>query len=104
MVVLRPRYQASRNFPAAKSTDVTNAPTQTSRQAIFTSGSTLKIIANKTVMTANEIKSLVTTDKTPTPGKSSFKNLLNAASAALTTSDTSSKKPIPTTIANESNR
>src|ERR1039457_7575178 len=52
--LLRPRYRPSRNFPRLKSRAVIIAPIQTSRQVIFTSGRTLKIMANNSVMTPNE--------------------------------------------------
>src|SRR4051794_27854540 len=100
-VELRPRYQPSKNLPAVNKSDVTAPPIHTSRHAIFTSGNTLKIIANNTVITANDNRSLPTTDSTPKLGIRPLTYLLNAASAALTMSETNNKKPIPTTIAND---
>src|SRR6185295_9217933 len=102
-VALRPTYQASAPLPRLKQQAVTNAPTQTSRQAIFASGMTLKISANKSVLTASPTSAL-SSSQSVAQGSQCSKCVVTVVSAALTTSETSSKKATPITIVNEKKR
>jgi hypothetical protein len=89
-----------------KSRAVTAAPTHTSRQAIWASGSTLNIAANRSVTTRNEsarLNTYSTAVETP-PGTSPPNESPNADSAAVRASDTSRRKAIPRIMPNEKTR
>src|SRR6478735_2515593 len=94
----------SPNLPRVKSAAVTAAPTQTSRHWMRTSGKVLKISANKAVTTANEMQKFSTCQTTAPPGSDCAKNCPTQVSAALTTSETSSKNATPTTKVKEKKR
>src|SRR5689334_3067627 len=97
-------YRPSRCLPIVNSTAVTAAPSQTSRQATLASGTTLNKSAKSTVTTANESAKLMTCQSTAPPGKVSANTVPNALSAALSTSETSSKKATPSTMVKEKKR
>src|ERR1700712_2959150 len=74
--------------------EVNTAPDRTSFQPILTSGSTLKITPNNTVITIKLMTTLRTLNTTTvTSGRNVFNLSLTASSAPLITSDTSNKKP-----------
>ena len=83
-----------RNLPTTNSTAVTAPPTQTSRQATRASGSTLNSAANSAVMTTSETTWLSTWSSVAEMPSGSIEPSAppNAVSAALSTSETSSRK------------
>ena len=93
-----------RVFPRLKSNAVTNAPTQTLRHEIFTSGSSLKIMAKSIVITPSETRKLTTAQRIRCSGRKPLANLPTAAKAALSDKETRSKNPTPKTMAKESSR
>src|SRR5690606_18147075 len=96
-VALRPTYQPSATRPMLNSSAVTTPPTHTSRQAIFTSGTSLKISANRSDVTARLTSTFNASQSTGSSIAPSKKPLM-VASAALTTSETSNKNATPITI------
>src|SRR5436190_18013963 len=99
-----PRYTPINTLPIVKSNDATVAPIQTSLQAIFVAGRNLKIIARSRVITPNDRRAVADSSKATGPGSRCPTNLAAAPSAALITSDTMSRKPVPRTRAKEKNR
>src|SRR5215813_3959665 len=91
-------------LPIANSTAVAAAPSQTSLQAISTSGRILKIVANSIVVPAKETEKSTNGQTVAVNGSRSLKYALAAARNVLTTSDESSRTPIESTRKNESNR
>jgi hypothetical protein len=87
-----------------KSSDVTAAPIQTSLQATFVSGRTLKIMAKSSVVTPNESNELTDSNKNAGAGRTCPMNFPRMASAALKASDSSSRKPVPRTSPNDKKR
>jgi hypothetical protein len=84
------------HLPITNSPAVTPAPSHTSRQRIGASGSSRKIMAKSSVWTA--IEPTRSAAAPPQPRRPS------AATAALSTSDTLRRKPVPRTAANERKR
>src|SRR3954454_23215094 len=92
------------NLPTANSKEVTAAPTQTSRQEIFTRGNILNISANNSVNTASDSTRFAACSATSTPKNHPLQYSPQAASAAFATSDTINKNPIVTTSPSDSTR
>ena len=82
------------SLPIAKSTAVTSAPVSTSRHASTTSGRNLNNRANSAVVTASERQTLMACMSTGQPGAHPPSQPPSAAIAALTASDTISRKPM----------
>ena len=87
-----------------KSNEVTAAPSHTSRQAMRTSGRSLNVMANSAVITAKEITKFTASSAAAGAGSSWPKYVPTATSQALSASETSSRNPIPTTMAKDRNR
>ncbi len=83
---------------------VSPAPTQTSRQATFASGSTLKIRAKSPVTTANETMKFNAWRTASGKGRRPLNHFPNAANALLSINDTSRRKPVPSTATKDRNR
>src|ERR1700758_1217579 len=83
---------------------VASAPCHTSFQRNDTSGTYLRIRAISTKMPAKETSALVAANNAVGSDRWALKNLPNAVSAVLNTSETSSRKPKPNTSANETSR
>ena len=78
------------------------APTHTSLQPIFASGSTLNIAPNSSVMTANVSRKLrISPNIFPSPPNSAPPTAVNAA---VTASETSSRNAMPSTMPSEKRR
>src|SRR4029077_13881021 len=93
-----------RNLPMVKSSAVPTAPIRTSCQPMRTFGSILKIIAKSALMTANETRKSHACHTAAGSGSRALMYLPSAASTALSTSETRSRKPIASTIENERKR
>jgi hypothetical protein len=91
-------------LPAVKSTDVARAPNHTSRQATCTSGRNLKIIAKSSAITAREPSTFTTWSATGDVSNGPPAQSPSAETAALTTSETISRNPMPNTIATDRRR
>src|SRR6476469_821858 len=89
------------NLPRVKRTAVRVAPTHTSRQRIWASGSTLKIKAKSAVITIRERTRLNPCRTTSGNGNSVPNHLPTAAKTVLSTRDTSRRKAVPMTVAND---
>src|SRR6516162_3169517 len=99
-----PRYNPISSLPNVKSNDVTAAPIQTSLQATFVSGRTLKSIPKSSVITPNDKRKLTDSNQGTGAGRACAMNVPMAASAALNARDTNNKKPVPRTKPNERQR
>ena len=86
------------------SSAVAAAPIHTSRQPILTSGRTLKIIAKSRVVKAKETTKVSPSVSTLAAGSRPVAQVLTAVTAVATTSEMSSRKPIPNTMPKESMR
>ena len=64
----------------------------------------MKIVAKRNVITQNEITKLTVSSSIAGACRSCAKYVPSAASQALTASETSSRKPMPTTSVNDQNR
>src|ERR1035441_5985477 len=98
------RYNPISALPLVKSSDATAAPIHTSVQAISASGRYLKIIARSSAITPNERIKLTVSNRNTGQGSSGAMKFPTAPSAALTTSDTSNRKPRPRTRPNDKKR
>src|ERR1039458_8990243 len=98
------RYNPISALPVVKSRDATAAPIHTSLQAIPASGRYLKIIARSSAITPNDRRKLTDSNKNTGQGSSGAMKFPTAPSAALTTSDTSNRKPNPRTRLNDKKR
>ena len=103
-MLLRPRYKPMANLPTVNSAAVTTAPIQTSLQAILTSGNSLKIIANSSVITTNDTAMFAACASHWTASGSRSATTPTEAIAAVNSRETSSRNATPMTIANERNR
>src|SRR5215469_9938364 len=99
-----PRYNPISILPSVKSNDVAAAPIQTSLQAIFVSGRTLKRIAKSSVIPPNDKRKLADSTKAAGTGRTCIMDVPIAASVALNARDTNNKKPPPTTKPNDRQR
>src|SRR6266496_4277488 len=90
-------YQPIKNFPTVNKNAVPTAPMRTF-------GSTLKMVAKSALMTVNDNVKSAARQMTGESGSKPLMYLLNAASAALRTSEVSSRKPIASTMENERKR
>ena len=86
------------NFPKVNNDDVTTAPTQTSRHAIRTAGTTLYVKANISVTITKEIKISVHCQKDAVRGTRAVIDCVRAAVLVLMIKDSSKKKPTPNTM------
>src|SRR5437867_11728138 len=102
--LLRPKYNPIADFPPVKRMAVRSPPTQTSFQSMRTSGTALKIDANRRTTIAKETPPSSICQSQLAPGSRDLKYSLPADSAALNTREISSRKPTPSIIANESRR
>ena len=93
-----------RNLPIVNSRAVATAPIHTSRQVSFTSGRNLKIIAKRSVTTPKETRKVRTSIRTFAPGSRPVAQAPTADTAAETTSEMSSRKPIPRIMPKETRR
>ena len=98
------RYNSISALPVVKSSDATAAPIHTSLQAISVSGRYLKIIASSSTITPNERRELTYSNKKTCHGSRGAMKFPTAPSAALTTSDTSRRKPRQRTRLNDKTR
>src|SRR5690606_2765772 len=101
---LLPRYRPMRNLPASSSTAVTAPPTHTSRQAMGTEGMNLKIMANSSAVMAMVTSMLTPWSSNSQPGISAPAQPPNAEMAALSTSETMSRKASPRISPKDSTR
>src|SRR5271157_1853635 len=98
------RYKPISALPVVKSNDATAAPTHTSLQVTSASGRYLKIIARSSAITPNERRKFTDSNKNTGQGSRGPMKFPTAPSAALTTSDTRSRKPRPRTKPNDRKR
>src|SRR5579883_104904 len=93
-----------RYFPRVNRTEVSTAPTHTSDQAGRAWGRTLKIIANISVVSANERTRFVTWSQADAPANQLLTTPDSPATTALMTRDTRSRKARPQTSENDIRR
>src|ERR1700693_1931346 len=82
-------------FPTLKSSEVTTAPTQTSRHSTLVLGRNLYIAAKRTAIIPLESTKSIPCRMVSGAGKKPVKNLPTLANAALSTKETVIKKPMP---------
>jgi hypothetical protein len=92
------------NLPTVKRSEVRAAPGQTSRQAMVTSGSSLNVMAKRTMITPNEMTRFRISSAAAGAGRSWPKQVPTTMSRAFIASDTRSRTPMPTTMANDQKR
>src|ERR1700730_13511256 len=91
-------------LPAVKSRDVTAAPIQTSRHGIVVSGMSLKMRANKSVITIKENTKFIDSNTTSEIGSNVPTSLSAAEREAVITSEVSNRNPVAITRPSEKNR
>src|SRR5262245_59345301 len=91
-------------FPMEKRAAVADAPNQTSRHAISTSGSILNMAANRSVVKTKEKPKSTRGQRDVVNGSRPSKYLLMAARAVVAASETITRMQIATTMKNDNNR
>src|ERR1700731_4091064 len=91
-------------FPTVKRMDVTAAPIQTSRHGIVVSGMSLKMRANRNVMTTKENIKFIDSKMMMEIGSNIPTNRSAADREAVITNEVSNRNPVATTRPSEKNR